>query len=903
MAANTPQNYIVRGQAPMDAKMTFDSKDHFFKLKTENPKYAFDFYKGMIVYFKKEEQFYIWEQPFSRFYDHHDKIDNFDFVYPTGSVYEDYDYSGRSFNLIEYTINKENLGPWDIIDQDDKMIIIYVTEGVIGDPFQKQQILDEWPTAKKIVFVDGIVKGIKLFGQQIVLNQEISLNDWDVMTYDIWNPAPNFEQLAKMLVILEGEVIDYSIYNNKILGNSFKEVRIIHESVSAKIQNSIYFLKKEEGGFDILVRDEFNIERRLSDYMQSFIGDSGTLQAVTDNGNETNNSITVQKAKFASVESKKMISISPNSYENKPISYVSIIGYDVLPKLNGVEVPELPNYTTKYTAFGSNLMTEFTGDTDYRPGHPAHDSITVIGSNMGKNIVDGTNIVLIGMTQFYLNDIPLFDTVVSVGKGNTNNRPPYNTPNRQVLAESNGYNLREMVTGVAQLGGEHWYGDIHSSTVLGTSTRNWKYIFNSVILGFENMTNELEAIDDRILDSDVLIGNGLVKNLQRHSRTHNLLIGNQYGRGNSAAGGGFDQNYIPLIEGNFKYPFLRVNGRFHINDAHSQVPLISSGSDGSMTLFNTDDYTGPLRSRTFIIGRKVFNQNIHSHPQSSFGGFIGAGVNNFPILATDSSTPDEINSITVFGQRNGVFHKEGYNIQSFGTVGHTQFSNPLKDIANFGILGVGFGMTAPETPTTPTSGVLMKYNEKTASLGNNYIRFVYNSVLLGMNNAGIRLAADSILLGNNNGFAGDGPNFYNKNLDHSIVIGSSMLNDGTIGNFANNWNLCIGQGGREFIGGFYGTGQRYTRLHGKIQLDERIRLQPYTKTQMDALTSLEIGDTALRTDNNPGVYTWDGTKWISAPIPAATDTAIGGVKVWFGTQAQYNAINPKVADVIYYIQE
>lgn len=263
-SANTPQNYSVSGQAPLDAKLVFKNKQEFFDLKSQVPTYAFNFYKGMLVYFETEEQMYVWELIFSKFYDENDRIDENPFTYPADSVYNGLDYSNKVFNLIEVPYNKENIGSWDV-DADEKEVLIIVTDPIIGDTFQKEQILNEWPTAEKIVFVNGTVTGIKLYGQQIQLNQEISLSDWEEMTYEIWDSTPNFEQQAKMLVVLQGEEIDYSVYAGKVTGNSFKELRIVHAEIDARFKNSMYFVPTESS-FDIWVRDRFNVLRKLSQF-------------------------------------------------------------------------------------------------------------------------------------------------------------------------------------------------------------------------------------------------------------------------------------------------------------------------------------------------------------------------------------------------------------------------------------------------------------------------------------------------------------------------------------------------------------------------------------------------------------------------------------------------------------
>ena len=264
MSTNVSQSYNVLGQAPLDAKLVFTNKQAFIDYTLNNEFFAFNFYKGMLVYLQEEEILCIWEFAYSPIYEENEKILPNNFIYPLGTVFNGLDYSEKAFNLIEIPLNKSNLGQWDNTN-DERTLTIVVDENTISNVFVPEQITQLWPNAEKISFIDGNINGIKFQGKQIEYNEEFSLLDWDQLTYEIWNPDAAYIQNAKMRVIMIGENINYNQYNNRVLGNSFNEIGIISENVSAKNKNSIYF-SSEDNSFDILVVDKFFVVKKLSDY-------------------------------------------------------------------------------------------------------------------------------------------------------------------------------------------------------------------------------------------------------------------------------------------------------------------------------------------------------------------------------------------------------------------------------------------------------------------------------------------------------------------------------------------------------------------------------------------------------------------------------------------------------------
>lgn len=291
MAANTPQNYHTLGQAPLDAKMTLPNKAAFTNLVSQEPvSFAFNYYKGMVIYFQQEEEYYIWETPFSPYYTENDKLLENDYIYPIGSVYAGIDYSQRAFNLLLFPYKKENLGVWEA-DNNEQTVEVTIYEGSTVNPFDSTQITNFWPTAERIAFTGGDLTGLKLYGQPIQLFQEFPVSDWDNLTYDIWNNTNGFVQNARMYVALAGEIVDYTQYTDKIIGNSFREIRIAHED-SDMIRKSSFYLKSIGDTFEIYAVDRLGVRRKFvgvggggggSAEKLSLIGNALRLLDINDN--------------------------------------------------------------------------------------------------------------------------------------------------------------------------------------------------------------------------------------------------------------------------------------------------------------------------------------------------------------------------------------------------------------------------------------------------------------------------------------------------------------------------------------------------------------------------------------------------------------------------------------------
>lgn len=284
MAANTPQNYQTLGQAPLDAKLIFTNKEAFDNYVKDNSTYAFNFYKGMKVYFQEEEKMYIWENPFSDNYKENEKLMTINYIYPQGADYEGLDYSGKAFNLIELPYKIENLGVWTK-DDDELTVEVVIFEGSTVNPFDVNQIYELWPDAERIAFVSGDITGLKLFGQNIQLFQEFPAEDWDNLSYEIWNSATNFVQNAKIKIALPGEVVDYTTYQLNQKGNSFKEIAIVHSVSEMNNKNSIFF-RPVGNTFEIHVIDKLKVRRSFVSQQQGItdieLAFSGNILQILD---------------------------------------------------------------------------------------------------------------------------------------------------------------------------------------------------------------------------------------------------------------------------------------------------------------------------------------------------------------------------------------------------------------------------------------------------------------------------------------------------------------------------------------------------------------------------------------------------------------------------------------------
>ena len=334
---------------------------------------------------------------------------------------------------------------------------------------------------------------------------------------------------------------------------------------------------------------------------------------------------------------------SPNIYENYfNLKEAVVAGNNIFTSLNGAYSENPTNgFSSGYVGVGFDIFKDFTGDTNYRPSHPAHDSIVGYGRSLGANIKDGTNLTMVGTANMHRNDVKYADSVTIVGKGNTSGYPTGQDPDR-VINAVNGFSVRDMMTDVIMIGHENWVGAINNSTILGSNLRSWRYVFNSIVLGQHTFNyNALGNQGNAFLDSDIILGNGIYKRLDRHKESHNLLIGMDY---TYVTGTPPDYNYRPLIEGHFKKEkaSLQVNGQLiagHANENEDipeyeniNIQPISSVTgvtfnEGRITVGAGAPFSGSL-SFTPLAKNNDLVYNVKMKPISVKTGSYGGKVNN-----------------------------------------------------------------------------------------------------------------------------------------------------------------------------------------------------------------------------------------------------------------------------------
>lgn len=92
--SNTPQSYNVAGQAPLDSKLIANTLD---ELTGVNASKAHTYYRGMRVYCQEDNKTYEWTDQL----DGKIKLLPEPYVYPDNTIYDNIDYSLKSFNFVE----------------------------------------------------------------------------------------------------------------------------------------------------------------------------------------------------------------------------------------------------------------------------------------------------------------------------------------------------------------------------------------------------------------------------------------------------------------------------------------------------------------------------------------------------------------------------------------------------------------------------------------------------------------------------------------------------------------------------------------------------------------------------------------------------------------------------------
>ena len=595
---------------------------------------------------------------------------------------------------------------------------------------------------------------------------------------------------------------------------------------------------------------------------QNFVIPEGEIWAFelerkgTDDGSDKlSKIITSSQSVESQVAFKKDISVAGWYYggdENKNILYggmsVSIpntvniageafaFGSNIFPSFNLKQEAE-DNYNRRFLGIGDNIYSNYTGDTNYRPDHNAHDSWVGVGFRLGAGFKDGTNVTMIGTANMHRNDVKYADSVTIIGKGNTSGFPLGQDPDR-VINAVNGFSVRDMMANVIMVGHENWVGAINNSTVLGSNLRPWKYVFNSVVLGNHTFNyNTSGNQSDAFLDSDIILGNGIYKRLDRHKESHNLLIGMDY---TYATGAAPDYTYRPLIEGNLKKEeaSLQVNGQLIAGHAkenedlpeHENLniqPLSTitgvTFSESKITVGEGAPSSG-LLSFTSLVKNNDLVYNVIMKPISveagSYGGkidnIVDSGNNNtsftwnrsFKLLTTSPDANTEI----IFTWADGFQGVVELTIKSINIVSNTGVkpvlafksgseditfearsgTNPTKHIA-FGkdtgrmlFLGTSSNFFGTNTYTKATSAsqtVMLGSNIATNVLDSNRTTVVGSNILSGTTlNPGSNVFIGSNILNNadierptSNVVIGADTCINTKKVVESVIVGNTAL--------------------------------------------------------------------------------------------------------------------------------
>ena len=215
----------------------------------------------------------------------------------------------------------------------------------------------------------------------------------------------------------------------------------------------------------------------------------------------------------------------------------------------------------------------------------------------------------------------------------------------------------------------------------------------------------------------------------------------------------------------------------------------------------------------------VYNRGANGN---LYNTFFGENVGRNSVTTDNNAFGYNALSLNITGTHNSVFG------------GSALYSNTT------GSLNSAFGNNALYSNTTGNSNSAFGFNA------------LYSNTTGNQNIAFGNTAGDSTMDGssntasNNSIYIGFDTRANANNETNQIVIGHSA-----IGNGSNT--ITLGH-----------TTIENTYLRGKINLNNRLKLASYTKTQRNALTNKEVGDMIWQTDSgNSGIRVYDGTNWLA----------------------------------------
>lgn len=400
-----------------------------------------------------------------------------------------------------------------------------------------------------------------------------------------------------------------------------KWVEVIQQENLAVNLDAMYIVEKDKDYCYLIFVDSRGNKRKLQ---ASSSGE--VLDYVTKNNPEIINSTKtftepqiIQDYKYEGYLPKEHIKITDGdkTFDNRFLQ-MHLLGNNLFSSLEFDEETyenfgEL--YMSKYLGIGSNIYQDHQGVSDYRPDHPAHDSFVGVGYNLGKGIKDGTNVVMMGIGNMHRNDVDFVDSLVVIGKGNSNAIPlPYTStvdPNRVVNPYSfPALNIRDFMNQMVVLGNENWCMDWNQSVIIGSNNKRYKYFHRSIVIGTENQNflGHTPHGEQLAMDNDIVIGNGLHRGATQYKPTHNLIIGST---GNS------DLDYVPLLEGYMKHddnPYFGINGRLELRNTDSNE--LMGHSDNLIDVSSITGFTEEIENSVFSItetsGNITTTQSVQS---------------------------------------------------------------------------------------------------------------------------------------------------------------------------------------------------------------------------------------------------------------------------------------------------
>ena len=181
-----PQSLKVSNMAPLDAKSMVNSLSELTDLGQDDNK-AYTYYRGMTIYCHEDKKKYEWTDDLKE----RTKLLQRDFKYPRGVEFDGIDYSGLSFNFVEYKTGQEELTIEDVIIKNKVLKIskslLDSTDGIITHGLSISMLTDIKFIFPKKLYSEGapvVFTPIELmiFGIissfEIINSNSFRLNNW-----------------------------------------------------------------------------------------------------------------------------------------------------------------------------------------------------------------------------------------------------------------------------------------------------------------------------------------------------------------------------------------------------------------------------------------------------------------------------------------------------------------------------------------------------------------------------------------------------------------------------------------------------------------------------------------------------------------------------------------------------